>query len=198
MTMILSIIILRERLSRLRLIGFVLGFTGIIITSLAGADGIGSFSSGDVMIFLSIFVQAFSFILISKLNPTFDPRLLTGYMLIVGSIFIFIFSLFVEGNIAQLSGLFSWKLGLVFLFSALFATAFGHMTYNYAIKNVGPTETVIFVNLNTLFAILGTAIFLKEPILPNHYLGLIFIIAGVFVGSGTIEYVWKKRRMSNF
>src|SRR5699024_2276920 len=75
MTMILSIIILRERLSRLRLIGFVLGFTGIIITSLAGADGIGSFSSGDVMIFLSIFVQAFSFILISKLNPTFDPRL---------------------------------------------------------------------------------------------------------------------------
>lgn len=198
MTMVLSIIILREHVSRLRKLGFLLGFIGIIITSLASSEGIGSISSGDLMIFLAMFVQAFSFILISKLNPSFDPRLLTGYMLVVGSIFIFILSIIVERDIGQLSALFSWKLGLVFLFSALGATAFGHMTYNYAIKNVGPTETVIFVNLNTLFAILGTAIFLKEPILPNHYLGLIFIIAGVFVGSGTIEYVWKKRRMSNF
>lgn len=196
MTMVLSMLILRESVTKIRMLGFFLGFSGIVITSLAGADGIGAFSFGDVLIFSSMLVQAISFILISKLNPTFDPRLLTGYMLVVGSVIIFLFSLAIEGNVGQLSALFSKKLGPIFLFSALFATAFGHMVYNYAIKNVGPTETVIFINLNTLFAILGTAIFLKEPILTNHYIGLIFIIVGVFVGSGTIEYLWKKRRMS--
>lgn len=194
-TMVLSIIILRSSISRLRALGFLLGFIGILITSLAGAEGMDAVSLGDVMIFLSMFMQAFSFILISKLNPTFDPRLLTGYMLLIGSVFIFIISGLFEGNFAQLAQLFTWKLGGIFLFSAIIATAFGHMTYNFAIKNVGPTETTIFVNLNTLFALLGASLFLGEPILKNHYLGLIFILVGVFIGSGTVDYLIKRRRL---
>lgn len=194
-TMVLSIIILRNSISRLRALGFLLGFIGILITSLAGAEGMDAVSLGDVMIFLSMFMQAFSFILISKLNPTFDPRLLTGYMLLIGSVFIFILSGLFEGNFAQLAQLFTWKLGGIFLFSAIIATAFGHMTYNFAIKNVGPTETTIFVNLNTLFALLGASLFLGEPILKNHYIGLIFILVGVFIGSGTVDYLIKRRRL---
>ena len=94
----------------------------------------------------------------------------------------------------QLSALFSWKIGSVFLFSAIVATAFGHMVYNYAIKNVGPAETTIFANLNTIFALLGAALFLGEAILPNHYLGLVLIMVGVFFGTGTFEYLVRKRR----
>src|SRR5690625_4043114 len=116
-------------------------------------------------------------------------------MLILGSIFIFIVAVGVEQNVSQLSQLFSMKLGAVFLFSAIIATAFGHMIYNFAIKNVGPTETTIFVNLNTLFAMFGAALFLGEPILGTHYIGLVFIILGVFIGSGSLEYLWRKRRM---
>jgi len=193
-TMVLSIILLKDIITRLRVFGFMLGFIGIIITSIVGTSGLSSISLGDIFIFLSIFAQAVSFILISKLNPTFDPRLLTGYMLVIGSFFIFIISLIIEGNTSQITALFSWKLGAVFLFSAIIATAFGHMTYNYAVKNIGPTETTIFVNLNTLFAIFGAALFLGESILGTHYIGLVFIIIGVFIGSGTLEYLWKKRR----
>lgn len=193
-TMLLSVVFLRDKVTRLRSIGFFLGFIGIIVTSIAGTGGVSSVSLGDGFIFLSMLFQAISFILISKLNPTFDPRLLTGYMLILGSIFIFIFAFIVEGDIAQLAQLFSWKLGLTFLFSAIIATAFGHMIYNYAIKNVGPTETTIFVNLNTMFALIGAALFLGESILVEHYTGLVLILIGVFIGSGTLEYLLKNRR----
>ena len=196
-TMVLSIIFLKNRVSPLRVIGFLAGFTGILFTSLAGADGLSSISAGDGYIFLCMAAQAVSFILISTLNPTFDPRLLTGYMLISGSVVIFLVSLWVDGDLGQISKLFSWKLGSIFLFSALIATAVGHMIYNYAVKNVGPAETTVFVNLNTLFALIGSAIFLGEPILPYHYIGLLFIIVGVFVGSGTLDYLLKKRRMRN-
>lgn len=195
MTLVLSIILLKDQITRLRVLGFILGFVGIIITSVVGSGGFSSISFGDIFITMSMLAQAFSFILISKLHPTFDPRLLTGYMLTVGSFFIFIISLIIEGNPGQVAVLFSWKLGGIFLFSAVIATAFGHMTYNYSIKNVGPTETTIFVNLNTIFAIAGAAVFLGEPVLPSHYIGLIFIIVGVFVGSGTLEYLLRKRRM---
>ena len=194
-TMIFSVILLKDRITRLRLLGFFLGFIGIIVTSIVGENGLASISTGDLFIFMSMLMQAFSFILISKLNPTFDPRLLTGYMLVIGSAIIFILAYGIEGDLTQITRIFNWKLGSIFLFSALGATAFGHMTYNYAVKNVGPAETAIFINLNTLFAILGASIFLGEPILKNHYVGVILILLGVFAGSGSLEYLIKKRKM---
>lgn len=194
-TMILSVILLSDRITRLRLLGFILGFIGIIVTSIVGENGLSSVSVGDLFIFISMFMQAISFILISKLNPDFDPRLLTGYMLVIGSVLIFIVAYGIEGDLSQITRIFNWKLGSVFLFSALIATAFGHMTYNYAVKNVGPAETAIFINLNTLFAIIGASIFLGEPILKNHYIGVVLILLGVFVGSGSLEYFIKKRKI---
>ncbi len=194
-TMIFSSILLKDRITRLRLFGFFLGFIGIMVTSMVGGSGLASISIGDLFIFLSMIMQAFSFILISKLNPSFDPRLLTGYMLVIGSSIIFMFAYVIEGDLTQISLVFNWKLGSIFLFSALIATAFGHMTYNYAVKNVGPAETAIFINLNTFFAILGAALFLGEPILKNHYIGVILILMGVFVGSGTLEYLIKQRKI---
>lgn len=193
-TMLLSIILLKDKVTRLRVFGFILGFSGILLTTIAGTEGFSSLSIGDGMIFISIFAQAFSFILISKLNPTFDPRLLTGYMLLFGSIILFFFSFAFDRPMIELQALFSWKFGSIFLFSAVLCTAFGHMTYNYAIKQVGPVETTIFINLNTFFALLGAALFLGEPIIKNQLLGLVFILGGVFIGSGSIEYIINKQK----
>lgn len=194
-TMVLSVIFLRNRVSFIRIIGFLLGFIGIFITSLTDTEGMAAISIGDIFIFFSMMAQAISFILIGKLNPSFDPRLLTGYMLILGSVVIWSTALFLEQDIYQLTQLISWKLGSIFLFSAIIATAVGHMIYNFSIKNVGPAETTIFVNLNTIFALAGAAIFLGEPVLRNHFIGLVFILIGVFLGSGSLEYVVRKRRL---
>lgn len=192
LTMMLSILLLNDRVTRLRILGFILGFVGVVVTSLSGTSNI-AFSIGDIIVFLSILSQAFSFILIAKLNPSFDPRLLTGYMLLLGSSVIFITSLFFDNSVIEIKNLFSWKLGSVFLFSAILCTAVGHMLYNHAIKQIGPAETAIFININTIFALIGAAIFLGEPILMNHFIGLILIIGGIFVGSGALEYLLRKK-----
>ncbi|HLS20671.1 MAG TPA: DMT family transporter [Bacillota bacterium] len=194
LTMMLSILLLKDQVTRLRVTGFILGFLGVVMTTLGGAAGFSALSLGDVFVFISIFTQAVSFILISKLNPSFDPRLLTGYMLTIGSFFIGLTSVVTESNFSQLTSLFTWKLGAVFLFSAVLCTAFGHMTYNFAIKQVGPVETAIFINLNTLFALIGASIFLGEPIYKHHIIGFGLILAGIFIGSGALEYMLLKRK----
>jgi len=194
--LLLAVLLLKVSFSRLKVLGFIFGFIGIIITTSAGADGnLFVFSIGDGLIFISMLVQAFSFILISKLNPSFDPRLLTGYMLTFGSLIIFLVSLFVEGRFFEGLKAFSWELFAIFLFSAVICTAVGHMVYNFAIKQVGPAESAVFVNLETLFAVLGAAFFLSEPIFVQHIIGFLFILIGVFFGSGTIE--GKKRKSFN-
>lgn len=193
-TMMMAVVLLRQKVSRLRVVGFFLGFLGVVVANVSGAGGLGAVSLGDFVVFLGILVQGFSFVMISKLKPTFDPRLATGYMMVIGSVFIFIISQGFGSDVAEITLLLDWKLAFVFLFSALLATAYGHMTYNFAIKKVGPAETAIFINLNTLFAILGSAIFLNEVITLSHIGGFILILIGVFFGTGALEYLLLKRR----
>ncbi|GAA0604640.1 EamA family transporter [Virgibacillus siamensis] len=196
-TVMMAFIVLRQRITWLRTSGFLLGFVGVVITTLSGAGGLAAISLGDVFVLLGVLVQGFSFMLISKLKPTLDPRLATGYMLALGATVIFIVSQTLGAEVQEMTKLIDWQLGAVFLFSAIFATAFGHMTYNYAIKKVGPAESAIFINLNTLFAVTGAAVFLNEVIKINHVVGFLFILCGVFIGTGALEHVLQSRRQKS-
>lgn len=85
-----------------------------------------------------------------------------------------------------------------FAASAVLATAIGHMVYNTAIRNIGPAEASIFLNLNTFFSLAGSAFILGEVITINHMLGLVLIVGGVISGSGALEeLVFRKRRKEN-
>ncbi|QKY70092.1 DMT family transporter [Lentibacillus sp. CBA3610] len=193
-TAMMAFLILRQRMTWVRVFGFVLGFVGVVVTTIMGTGELTGVSMGDLIVFLGVAVQGFSFVLISKLKPTFDPRLATGYMLVFGAVFIFLASQALGSGIGEITKLIDWQLGSAFLFSAVLATAFGHMTYNYAIKKVGPAESAIFLNLNTLFAVIGSSVFLNETITFNHAIGFILILCGVFLGTGAMEYMLLKRR----
>lgn len=187
LTVILSMLFLKKRPTMITLLGFFLGGLGVSITILFGSGSLKAINLGDVDIFLAILSQAFSFILINKASKTMDTRLLTGYMLLFGSIILFAISLWVEPNgLASLRGT-TPSLWIGFLLSAVVATGLGHMTYNYSIGQVGAAEASIFLNLNTFFSIVGAAVLLNEIIVPAHYIGLVLIVSGVLLGSGTLE-----------
>jgi drug/metabolite transporter (DMT)-like permease len=194
LTALMAILFLGKTLTFVRTLGFIFGGIGVTLTVLAGSTGFSGMSLGDFYVFLSIFLQAISFIIISKAAKTLDPRLLTGYMLVLGSILLFFIGLWKEPD--GLSSLGNGTVGLwsVFFVSAIFATAVGHMLYNYAIGQAGPAEASIFLNLNTFLSILFAAIFLGESITSSHLLGLIFIVSGVIFGSGALEELMLKNR----
>lgn len=194
LTALMAILFLGKKLTHVRTIGFIFGGIGVSLTVLAGSTGLSGMSLGDFYVFLSILSQAISFIIISKAARTLDPRLLTGYMLVFGSILLFFIGLWKEPE--GLSHIGHGTIGLwsVFFASAIFATAVGHMLYNYAIGITGPAEASIFLNLNTFLSIIFAAIFLGEHITSSHLLGLIFIVSGVIFGSGALEELMLKNR----
>ena len=123
-----------------------------------------------------------------------NPVLLTGYMLFIGSLVLFVMGLIMEpSGLASLTNTTPY-IWVIFLFSAIFATGLGHMVYNYAISQIGAAEASIFLNLNTLFSIVGAALLLGEIIKPVHYLGFILIVSGVILGSGTLEAMILQRK----
>jgi drug/metabolite transporter (DMT)-like permease len=113
---------------------------------------------------------------------------MTGYMLIIGSVFLFMISLLTEPNGLKSLASGSIKIWAVFFASALLATAFGQLVYNSAVGSIGAAETSIFINLMPLFSLIGAAVFLGENITLSQIIGFLFILTGVVLGTD----VWKE------
>lgn len=192
-TAILASLMLKERLSFLRLAGLVFGLSGVSLVVLVGSSEGLALNTGDLFVFFAVLAQAVSFIFIKKATETMGARLVTGITLMLGSFFLFIISLFMEpdGLSSLLEGsLLGWT---VFLASALFATALGQFLYNHAIQHIGPGKSSIFMNLQPFFALLGSYFFLGEQLSVVHFLGFILIVIGVMLGSGMADE-WVRRR----
>lgn len=194
LTAISGAIILKYFPSRFQWLGLVLGLAGVSVSILVGGSETNGANIGDFFVFLAIIAQVLSYMVVSKAAKTLDPRLLTAYMMLVGSVVLIVISLVQEpGGVTAFTGTtpFFWSL---FLASAIISTAIGHLIYNYAVGKAGPTKSAIFMNLNPLFSLILTAIFLGEILTVRHILGLFLIIAGVLLGSGAAEDIWNKRK----
>lgn len=198
LTAIFSLALLRMRPSKLQWIGLMLGFVGVSATVLSGNSETSRISLGDVYILLAILGQVLSFLVISKASETLDPRLQTGYMFLVGSAGLFIISLIQEPGEWRMFAEMNAAFWLLVIASGVIATALGHMLYNYSLGQVGPPKAAVFINLNTLFALLGSAVFLGETITGLHVAGFVVIMFGVLFGSGAAEELWRmKARNAN-
>lgn len=193
LTVILSLIFFKKRPTLIASIGFILGSVGVSLTVLFGSGKLQGINIGDFEVFLSIFIQAFGFILINKAAKSMDAVLLTAYMLIIASGILFVISIQMEptGLVMFAKGFSS--IWIAFFLSAVLSTGLGQMIYNYAIGQVGAATASIFLNLNTLFSVVGAALFLQETIMPVHFIGFLLIVTGVILGSGTLEALIKQR-----
>ena len=193
LTVLLSLIFFKKRPTLIASIGFILGSVGVSLTVLFGSGKLQGINIGDFEVFLSIFIQAFGFILINKAAKSMDAILLTAYMLTIASVILFVISVQMEPTgLATFAEGFS-SIWVAFFLSAVLSTGLGQMIYNYAIGQVGAATASIFLNLNTLFSVVGAALFLQETIKPIHFIGFLLIVTGVILGSGTLETLIKQR-----
>jgi drug/metabolite transporter (DMT)-like permease len=193
LTTLFAIMFLKNRLSLVKILGILLGLTGVIFIVLSNGS-LSNISIGDLQVFISVICIAISFILIKKVSNTLDPRLLTAYMLLIGSSILFILGLQLEPGAIQIIGKASTNMWMIFFASAIFSTALGHMFYNFAIGKVGAAEAAIFTNLNPFFAGVGAVILLGESISIHQVIGFILIMSGVLFGSGAYEEMKKNRK----
>jgi len=180
-------------MTRTKLIGFLLGGLGVLISVVRDFTDLLEWAIGDIYIFLSFFLQAFSFIAIRRATRVIAPMLVTGWMLLIGSSTLVIIALVIDpANFVAFVEI-SPLLIIMFLLSAIVATGIGHTLYNLCIKNIGAAESAIFANFNTVFALIGSALLLGEIITPQQSIGCMFIILGVLIGTGNAEKLIKRK-----
>ena len=67
------------------------------------------------------------------------------------------------------------------LFSGLFSTAIGNLTWNHGISRPGLGRTSMFVNLLPISGALFAVPFLDEVIRASHLIGLVRVLSGTWV-----------------
>lgn len=70
---------------------------------------------------------------------------------------------------------------MTLLYLIVFATALGQQAWLYGVQGVGASRAGVFVNLIPVSALLLSAVVLGEPIGPRECLGILFILAGVWL-----------------
>ncbi|MBP1931250.1 DMT family transporter [Ammoniphilus resinae] len=195
-TVLLSFLFLKEKLTRLRSIGIISGFIGVSITILQGSDSlIPTVHLGDFYVFLAMLTQSLSFLAVRQVAISVPVNQITAYTLFLGGVSLAIVGPIFDGGttIIGIASQISLGMWLLIIASGLLSTALGGMIWNRGIQELGPGQAAIFINMTPFYGLLGAAVFLGETIRLAHVFGFVFIVIGVFLGSGWFELNRAKR-----
>jgi drug/metabolite transporter (DMT)-like permease len=193
-TAMFAALFLKEAVTRLKFLGFILAFVGVFFIQGASFTSF-NMSKGELIVFISMIAQALGFIFTRKVTVTMDSKQVTAWSMLIGSCGLLILSFILDYDGVQ--AMLSPKPGYVYtllIISAFGATALGYIIYNASLQKVGASNTVVFNNLVPLFGLIFSSLFLNEVITMEQITGFIFIVAGIIFGTGYAEYVFLKQR----
>ncbi len=181
--LILSAMILGEKITRNKAAGIVLGSVGIIVVTFLGKNMAilirsGSFW-GNILALLSAVCWAVYSVMNKRALKSYTPLTLTVLAYVFGS-FILFFLCFTFGN---LSLVFRWSLSswLILLYLGILASGVTFYLWNYALSTMEASRVSIFIFLVPVVAIFLGKLILSEPITGFTFLGTALVLSGIYL-----------------
>lgn len=175
--------ILKERLSRTKLLGLFLGVFGA--TLLIGAGETGgkgdNLQMGDFLIILSSASYAFYFILVKPLMNRYSPIMVTRLIFTFGFFLILPLSV---GEFTQISWeVFGMKEWLLLFLIVIPGTFLAYIFNVYGIKILSASVAGAYIYSQPVFAVIIAVIFLREELSIYKLIAGILIFAGVYLSN---------------
>lgn len=170
-----------ERMTLLRLVGFVLGFVGIVI--LTGPDAIGQIRGRGTVFWsqFSILCGAACYavnLIVARRAPRLDPLVTAAWVLLISAVLATV-ALFIDGDIAPAR--FSATPTIALLALGVMSTGLATVLYFRIVARAGATFLSLINYLIPVFAVVVGALFLNESLPLSSLLALGIILAGVVV-----------------
>ncbi len=173
---------LKERVSRLRIIGMLVMLTGIIYLVVRGNfEKLMNFhfTTGDIWVLgAAVFFAGYN-VLVRKKPSAISPIVFLFTTFLVGSVLLLPFCLWE----VQHSQPIEWTSDLLFivLYLGLGTSVIAFLLWNSAIARLGAARTALFGNLIPLFSSLEAVWLLNEEITLVHMISGMLIIAGLVI-----------------
>ena len=183
-TIALSAVLLKERLSLRRWAGVLLALLGVAIVVSRGdftSFATGGVGAGELYMFAAVISWALYTILGRKVLGGLSPLAATNYAALWGTLLL--------GAVAapHFDTLhptqFDWRMIVSLLYLGVLGTALAFVWYYMSVKKVGASSASIFNNLVPVFGVAISVAVLGEALLPPMLVGGVIAIAGVMMVS---------------
>ncbi|TCP52692.1 drug/metabolite transporter (DMT)-like permease [Tumebacillus sp. BK434] len=181
-TTLAAVIFLGEAWSRRLGVGMALSLIGLLVVITGGSwETIRtmSFNSGDIMLLGAVaswsIYSAAGKVIMKGMSSLF----VTTVTMIVGTVGLFIGSLF-EGGWGQVSGL-SLQSVAELVYMAVFASVIAFVIWNIGIQRIGASKTSAYVNLVPICATTIAVLLYGEQVTWAHAAGVVLTVSGVLI-----------------
>ena len=163
--------------------GFLLAMAGIALISFNGS-ALSLNPMGDLLALLAALVWACYSILTKKISGYGYSTLITTRRVFCYGIAFMIPAMFLFDVQWELSALAQpvYLLNLIFL--GLGASALCFVTWNTAVKLLGPVRTSVYIYMSPVITVVTSALILHEPVTPLAAGGMVLTLAGLFLSEG--------------
>ena len=169
----LSVILLRERFSNWTFLGLTAGVLGVLMLAQEKISYRIELL-GTILCFAAVISLATATIILRNIKDN-NIVMIVGIQMFVGGFTLFPISfLFETWDI-----IWSKELVLAFWYTTLIPGLFATILWLKLLNQIGPTKAASFHFLNPFFGVLIANLILKEPLLPQHLLGVIVIMIGI-------------------
>ena len=173
-----SALVFRERLSAAGLAGVVLSLigAGLVITKGDLHNLRAGYGPGELFITICV-VMWVSYTLLGRVTlQTLTPLVSTTYASALGCAGLLLPAVLLERSTWTIPSI---PLILALAYLGLFGTVMGFIWYYDAVRELGPAQAGIFINLVPVFAVLLGVLILNEMVEPAAMLGGLLVVMGV-------------------
>lgn len=179
--LILSAIIMKERMQKRKIFGIILGLAGTVTLILYGKSMVNAPNAtlGNLLVFINAISYGFYLILVKKLMDKYNAFTFVKWIYTFGFIMVLPFgwSEFQAINWTTIPMVIFWKIGFVVVFS----TFLTYLLNLVSMRELKPTTVAVFIYLQPLFATIFAVSLGKDELSLVKLLSAVLIFAGVYL-----------------
>jgi drug/metabolite transporter (DMT)-like permease len=173
-----------ERVTLLRLTGIVIALGGLVIVFLlAPEQDVSNRLLGNSLIFGAALTYSIYAVFSRPVYDEIKPLIFQLWATIFGWLLIGVFAIIEQSYAPATSISIPTILGLAYL--GVLAAAIGNTLFSVSIKNIGPTRSVVIINLVPLVGVVASSIILDEIFSFWYLLAFVVTFSGIYIANRT-------------
>ena len=165
-----------DKLTPAKIIGCVMGFTGIMVLNIGGGAGSGFTFMGDGMIILNAVCSAFAGLMTRGLGRRANVFVATGYSLAIGGALLMLPGLLLGGTLPSITAA-----GVGILFLLICISTLGFTLYNKLLSCNPVGKVAIFNSLIPVVGAVTSCLCLHEPFYWKYLFAALLAMAGIYI-----------------
>jgi len=167
-----------DSITRRKLIGMILGFTGMTLIFLDSKNTTAGLRVGDLIVLSAAFIWACGTVYTKRIIDAFSPLQISIYpMFLSGPIYIVLGGLVDEAMIFDLNS----QVVASLVYQSVVTASFGFITWNSLLKKYGATALHSFVFIMPISGVVLGGLMLGEPITGNLISSMFLVAVGILI-----------------